>query len=201
MACHFTNTFCHFTLSRSRFCTNSDTLRIDSKSVTVLMMLNMSGENSNKLVEYNFNRSACGRGGEQMFTRWNEAAYDPLFGTGEFLWHVSKQCDNQPMMIFSDKTLPCLCPYLALALMALSEGLARADMPEYKRDFIWSNLHDSQAKNTAKRLITIICQNMDMSMVSSERLVIAYSRHPDIRNLLSYRKICNRLGLKVLSYL
>jgi len=33
------------------------------------------------------------------------------------------------------------------------------------------------------------------------RLVIAYSRHPNIGNLLSYRKICNRPGLKVSSFL
>ena len=44
----------------------------------MLMILNMSGEDSNKLGEYNFNRSACGGGGEQMFLRWNEATHDPL---------------------------------------------------------------------------------------------------------------------------
>ena len=32
------------------------------------------------------------------------------------------------------------------------------------------------------------------------RLVIAYSRHPNIENLLSCRKICNRQGLKVSSF-
>ena len=36
---------------------------------------------------------------------------------------------------------------------------------------------------------------------TTSRLVIAYSRHPNIGNLLSYRKICNRPGLKVSSYL
>ena len=164
-----TKIVCHLIIYRSRFCTNSDKLRIGSKSVTMLMMLNMSGENSNKHGEYNFNHSARGRGGEQVFTRLNEATYDPLFGTGEFLWHISKQCDSQPMLIFPDKTLPCLCPYLALAIMALYEGLARAGMPEYKRYFVWPNLHDSQAKNAAKRLTAIIRQNMDTSMLSSEQ--------------------------------
>ena len=129
----------------------------------------MSGENSNKLGEYNFNRSACGLGGEQMFLRWNEATYDPLFGTGKYLWHVSKQCDSQPMLIFPDKKLPCLCPYLALGVMSLYAGLARAGMSEYKRDFVWPTLHDSQAKNTAKRLTTIIRQNMDTSMLTPEQ--------------------------------
>ena len=33
------------------------------------------------------------------------------------------------------------------------------------------------------------------------RLIIAYSRHPNIGNLLSYRKICNRPGLKVSSFM
>ena len=121
----------------------------------------MSGENSNKLGEYSFNRSACGRGGEQMFMRFNEATNDPLFGMGEWLWHVSKQCDSQSMLIFPDKTLPCLCPYFDLAVMVLYEGLARAGMSEYKRNFVWPNLHDSQAKTTAKRLTTIIRQSMD----------------------------------------
>ena len=106
MSCHFTNTFCNFTTYRSRFCTNSDKLRIYSKSVTMLMILNTSGENSNKLEEYNFNRSACGRGGKQMVTGWNEATHDPLFGTGKFLWHILKQCNSQPKLIFPDKTLP-----------------------------------------------------------------------------------------------
>jgi len=36
---------------------------------------------------------------------------------------------------------------------------------------------------------------------TTSRLVIAYSRHLNIGNLLSYRKICNRPGLKVSSYL
>ena len=33
------------------------------------------------------------------------------------------------------------------------------------------------------------------------RLIIAYSRYPNIGNLLSYRKICNRPGLKVSSFM
>ena len=53
--------------------------------------------------------------------------------------------------------------------MVLYEGLARTGMPEYKRDFIWPNLHDTQAKNTAKRLTTIIRQNMDTSMLTPEQ--------------------------------
>ena len=73
------------------------------------------------------------------------------------------------MLIFPDKTLPCLCPYLALALMSLYEGLAPAGMPEYKQDFIWPNLHDSQAKNAAKRLTATIRQNIDTSMLSSDQ--------------------------------
>ena len=73
------------------------------------------------------------------------------------------------MLIFPDKTLPCLCPYFSLAVMALYEGLGRAGMPEYKRDFVWPNLHDLQVKNAGKRLINTICQNMDTSMLSSEQ--------------------------------
>ena len=133
------------------------------------MILNMPGENSNNLGEYNFNRLACGRGGEQMFLRWNEATYDPLFGTSKFPWHVSKQCDSQQMLIFPDKSLLCLCPYLALAVMSLYDGLACTGMPEYKRNFVWPTLHDSQAKNAAKRLTTIIRQNMDTSMLTPEQ--------------------------------
>ena len=61
------------------------------------------------------------------------------------------------MLVFPEKTLLCLCPYFALAVMALDERLGRAGMPKYKRDFVWPNLHDSQAKNAAKRLTNIIC--------------------------------------------
>ena len=59
------------------------------------------------------------------------------------------------MMIFPDKTLPCFCPYFALAATAVYEGLARAGMSEYKRDFVWPNIHDSQAKNAAKILTAV----------------------------------------------
>ena len=59
MSCQITNTVCLFILYCSRFCTYK--LRIDSKHFTMVMILNMSGENSNKLGEYNFNRSACDR--------------------------------------------------------------------------------------------------------------------------------------------
>ena len=78
-----TKIVCHLIIYRSRFCTNSDKLRIGSKSVIMLMILNMCAENPNKLGEFNFNRSACGRGGEQMFMRFNEATLDLLFWTVE----------------------------------------------------------------------------------------------------------------------
>ena len=42
-------------------------------------------------------------------------------------------------------------------------------MPEYKRDFIWPNRHDLQAKNAAKRLTATTRQNMDTSMLSSDQ--------------------------------
>ena len=165
-----TKIVCHLIIYCSCFCTNSDKKRIGSKSVTMLMILNICAENSNKLGEFNFNRSACacGRGGEQVFLSFNEATFDPLFGTVEWLWHVSKQCDSQPMLIFSDKIFPCLCPYFALAVIAVYEGLARAGMPEYKWDFVFPTLHDSGAKNAAKRLTNTIYHNMDTSMLTSE---------------------------------
>ena len=37
--------------------------------------------------------------------------------------------------------------------------------------------------------------------IKVSRLIIAYSRHLNIGNLLSYRKICNRPGLKVSSFM
>ena len=37
--------------------------------------------------------------------------------------------------------------------------------------------------------------------IKASRLIIAYSRHPNVGNLLSYRKICNRPGLKVSSFM
>ena len=58
-----------------------------------------------------------------MFLRFNEATFDPLFGTIEWLWHISKQCNSQPVLIFPDKSLPCLCLYFVLAVMTLYEGL------------------------------------------------------------------------------
>ena len=48
--------------------------------------------------------------------------------------------------------------------------------------------------------LTFLRNNLEERLTVS-RLVIAYSRHPNIGNLLSYRKICNRPGLNVLSVL
>ena len=59
--------FCHLIIYCFCLCTNSDKLRIVSKSVTMLMTKNMCAENFNKLGEFTFNRPACGRGGEQLF--------------------------------------------------------------------------------------------------------------------------------------
>ena len=173
--CDFVFRICQLTNrifdSRNNDCdvTNSGKLLIDCKSIAMFIIHNMNAENSNKFGEFLMNRSACGRGGEQMFLKWSECTWDPLFATGEWLWHAAKQCDSHPMLIFPDKTLPCLDPYMALGWMSLYGGLERAGMPEYKRDFVWPNLHDSKAKNAATRLTTTIRQNMETSTLTSEQ--------------------------------
>ena len=48
--------------------------------------------------------------------------------------------------------------------------------------------------------LTFLRHNLRERLTVS-RLVIAYSRHTNIGNLVSYRKICNRPGLKVSSFL
>ena len=138
----------------------------------MLLIENMSPENSNKLGEFLWNRAACGRGGEHMFMKYSEATYDPLMGAGEWLWHAAKQCESHPMLIFPDKTLHCLCPYVALGWGAFYGGLERAHMPEHKKDFVWPNLNDTQASNAARKLTNTIRQNMDTSMLTSEQAKI-----------------------------
>ena len=99
--------------------------------------MNMSPTNSRQLLEFTWNRAACGPGGEQLWLRWNEDTFDSFFTVGEFEWHLQKQCDSQAMLIFPDKNLSYLCPYLALVVIALYDGLARAGMPEHKWDYVF----------------------------------------------------------------
>ena len=45
------------------------------------------------------------------------------------------------------------------------------------------------------------CKNHSGNEIPIDRMVIAYSRAPNIGNLLSYRKICNRTGPNVSSFI
>ena len=79
-------------------------VRVDCKSIANHMIRNMSATNAKKVLEFVISRAACGRGGEHLWLRYNEATYDPFFNCVDFEWHIAKQCDSQSMLIFCDKT-------------------------------------------------------------------------------------------------
>ena len=60
----------------------------------------------------------------------------------------------------------------------------------------WSRIVQSPSGKPELSHIT----QKDGALIPIHRLVVAYSRAPNIGNLLSYRKICNRKGPKVSSY-
>ena len=94
--------------------------------------------------------------------------FGPFFMVVELECHLQKQCGSQAMLIFPDKSLPCLCPYWALAVIALYDGLARAGMAEHKWDYIFPYLHQNQVSNVAERPTQAIHNNINTSMLTPE---------------------------------
>ena len=138
--CHLVNLICQLTNYLCHVTNYPDARRVDCRSIAMSMIRAADGPNIRKLVGFVVSRSACARGGEHQFLRWNESHFDYYFMSCDFEWHTIKQCVSQMMLFFCDSSLFCLCVYWALGAFFLNSGLERHGIDPDIVDYVFPHL-------------------------------------------------------------
>ena len=167
--CHLTSIIYHVTNIVYHFINILGRVRVDCKTIATQLLCNLDPTNARKLVEFVLSRAACGRGGEHLWLRFNEATYDPFLNCVDFEWHIAKQCDSQMMLIFCDKKDHCLCVYFCFGVYWLYGGLERYGLAKHIQDFAFPYLFRMQKTNVARRLTHVIRDNIDVSSLTPEQ--------------------------------
>ena len=89
---------------------------MDAKSISTSIIKKGDRKNCIALYDFSLSRFASARGGYHAFVRYYEGTYDPYFRSTNLDWSIIKQTDRQCMLLFCDRLLYCLCPFLALAV-------------------------------------------------------------------------------------
>jgi len=125
---------------------------VDLKSITMAMISEGSAESCHSLAELNLVVTGIGRGGEHVFLRWGETAFDEYFHALDLDWPIIKQSDRKCILVFCDRDLYCCCVFFALGCFFLQGGLRREGVNESCHDFIFPGLHKLRADSVASRL-------------------------------------------------
>ena len=157
---------------------------IDCKSIHMNMIRSLTADKNPreayniacKLSELNTGKAACIRGGEIIFPRWNEGAYDPYFRTIDMDWSIVKQNERQCMMVFCDLTLDCLCPYFAWGVYFLFGGLKRDNVSPAVKDFVYPHLHKNRRDAAARQMTDTLRKYIDMSDLEALAVKFKWSK-------------------------
>jgi hypothetical protein len=145
-------------------------LPVDARGVAMRMLRNIGAnidKNVKLFVEFILNRVAISRSGEHAWVRWNEATYDHRFKAPDFDWTMIKQVEKQPMLLFCDLTLYCLCPFFAFGVFFLFGYLQRDGVSEAKKDFVFWYLHHLHKDTIAARITDHLRANIDTGNLSA----------------------------------
>ena len=141
---------------------------MDAKSIGLQLMRRGNTEGARKHCEFVINRCGLGRGDEHLFVRWLTTSWDYFFNGVDFTWTMIKTYSDQCMLIFCDRYLYSLYPFMALAYYFMFGGLVRDNPESPVLDFIFPYLHNMSRDNVARRLPNTICQNIDVCSLDSE---------------------------------
>ena len=125
---------------------------VDFKSLAMSMICDGSRDSCITLAEMTLVRSSIGRGGEHIFLRYKEAAFDEYFQALDLDWPILKQTDRKCILIFCDRELYCCCVYFALGVFFLQGGLRREGVDPAISDHVFPHLHSIRTDGVATKL-------------------------------------------------
>ena len=127
-----------------------------------------NADSSRKHCEFVVNRIGLGRGGEHLFLRWLTTHWDYFFNGADTNWTMIKTYSDQCMLIFCDRYLYCLCPFMSFAYYFMFGGLYRANLESATMDFVFPYLHSTTRENVARRLTNVIRNNIDVCLLNKD---------------------------------